>query len=434
MTDVKVALIGAGSFVFGPSVIAQAFRDNRMDGLELALVDLDAETVNLMAGVGVRVARDAGLTRSRVTAHTDRSAALDGADFVIHSASPQIARRHQMDREIAARFAPGHLVTEFGGIAGISYSLRQIALVEEIAADMRRLCPDAWLLDVANPLPRVCQAAHEAGVKTAGFCSVSLGGYGMLWRLLRGEPLTYPFTAAREALDVLPGGVNHLSWFTSVRDRATGRDLYPEIRERLASGGTTGSPRADALCRETGFLLAVADDHTQDFLAPDGSGREHLPYHGGPDERARRIALLRAVAEGTEAADGLLAKPAWERPLDFVAAITDNKVKASLPSLNLINAAEQVPELPRGVFAETPCTVTADGPRSIPLSLPPTVAPYCTAAAGVSDAIVRAARERRRDLVHTAVDLDPTVTDKAAGRAALDACLEAHADLLPTYT
>src|SRR5579871_1233293 len=152
MTSLIVAVIGAGSYVFGPSVLDQSILQHRLDGLELALMDPDHEVLERMAGVGRRMARDTGVD-TRLTTHTDRATALNGAAFVICSASPQMQRRFRMDCEIVDRYLPDHLVTEFGGIAGISYTLRQIALIEGIAADMRRLCPDAWLLNVANPLP-----------------------------------------------------------------------------------------------------------------------------------------------------------------------------------------------------------------------------------------------------------------------------------------
>ena len=48
----KVALIGAGSFVFGPSILHETIVTHRLDDVELALVDLDSEAVELMAGVG----------------------------------------------------------------------------------------------------------------------------------------------------------------------------------------------------------------------------------------------------------------------------------------------------------------------------------------------------------------------------------------------
>ena len=176
MSQAKAAIIGAGSFVFGPSVLKQAIIKHRLDGLELAMMDPNRAAVELMAGVGRRMARELGV-KATITSHTDRETTLDGADFVICSAARELWRRFEMDCAIIRRHCPDHLITEFGGIAGISYSLRQIALIQEIVGDMKRLCPKAWLLDVANPLPRVAQAAHEEGVPTAGFCSVALSAY-----------------------------------------------------------------------------------------------------------------------------------------------------------------------------------------------------------------------------------------------------------------
>src|SRR5690348_2670426 len=48
----KTVLIGAGSFVFGPSMLSQTLLEHRLDDLHLALVDVDGEVAELMAGVG----------------------------------------------------------------------------------------------------------------------------------------------------------------------------------------------------------------------------------------------------------------------------------------------------------------------------------------------------------------------------------------------
>jgi alpha-galactosidase/6-phospho-beta-glucosidase family protein len=93
----------------------------------------------------------------------------------------------------------------------------------------------------------------------------------------------------------------------------------------------------------------------------------------------------------------------------------------------------QIPNLPRSVFVETPCTVTRDGPVPHTVELPSTVLPLCLRTALVTDTIVQAALLRKRVLVHQAVELDPTVQEKLAGIRAIDTCLEAHADLLPRY-
>ena len=106
--------------------------------------------------------------------------------------------------------------------------------------------------------------------------------------------------------------------------------------------------------------------------------------------------------------------------------------RTEFEALNLVNE-RRIADLPPSVFVETPAVVDAFGPTPIPVSLPPAALPYAQSAAAVTDAIVRAALTRSREMVHQAVVLDPTVTDKPAGIAAIDECLTAHADLLPPY-
>ncbi len=432
MHGLKIALIGVGSFVFGPSMLSQVILEHRLEHIELALVDIDAEVVELMAGVGRRMAQqeDVDLT---ISAHTQRADALQGANFVISSIVREGFKRFYMDYQIIQRYLPGHPATEFGGIAGISNSLRQIALISELAADMRQYCPDALLLNVSNPLPRVCQAAQTLGISTLGFCSVSLQAYSMAWQLLQGEPLSYPFTAARERWSITTAGLNHFVWLLNFHDRASGEDLLPTLRRALAEGKSTGNPVSEALARETGYPLLPYDDHTRDFLRPSKttSSQEEAPIHGSPLQREQRIELLQRVASGAENIEVLLSNPSWERPIDVVVALRGGQ-SITLHSLDMTNTG-QISNLPQGIFVETPCTITQSGLNPLQVTLPESVLPLTQRTAQVSNTIVQAALERRRDLVHLAVELDPTIEDKVAGLQAIDACLEAHADVLPQY-
>ena len=72
MAGCKVALIGAGSYVFGPSVLDQAILQHALPGLHLALVDVDGETLGLMANVGRRMARETGVNTPHHHAHGTR--------------------------------------------------------------------------------------------------------------------------------------------------------------------------------------------------------------------------------------------------------------------------------------------------------------------------------------------------------------------------
>jgi alpha-galactosidase len=433
MARLKIAVVGVGSFVFGPSILHQVIIEQRLDGIELALVDIDAEIVELMANVGRQMAQQAAV-QIDISTHTSHAAAFEGADFVICSVARQGFKRFEMDYHISQRYLPGHLVTEFGGIAGISNSLRQIAMILELADDMHRYCPDAWLLDIANPLPRVCQAAHAYGIKTLGFCSVSQLAYSMTWQIFYGESLSYPFTRARERWNITLAGLNHFVWLVDFKEKDTGIDLLPSLRQALAEGHTSGNPMSEALARETGYLLVPVDDHTRDFLRPDLTNMdttEHHPFHGSSADRRQRITQLQRIAQGEEGFEPLLQNPSWERPIDVIAALTFGKATA-LHSLNMINEG-QVPNLPRSVFVETPCIVTQEGITPRTVVLPESVLPLCQRTALVTDTIVQAALKHDRALVHHAVELDPTVLDTAAGIRAIDACLDAHADMLPFY-
>jgi alpha-galactosidase len=431
MSQVKVAVLGAGSFVFGPSLLKDAIAEHRLDDLELAMVDPNDLALELMASVGRRMAHELGVGL-KISSHARRTSALDGADFVICAAAQGMLRRFETDCAIIDRLSPGHMISRFGGIAGISYSLRQIALIQEICSDMRRICPNAWLLNLANPLPHISQAAHEEGVRTVGFCSVALAGYGKIWNILHQQQLDYPFEPAQSQLDVTMGGLNHFSWVLAVRDHETEEDLYPAIRESAAHNDTLHEPITQRMLAETGYLLAPGDDHVREFLAPyDPVAPRCTPGLGTLEQREQQIDLLRDVAEGRAPWQDLFDHESWEEPIDLIAAMIRGQAKR-FHALNLINRG-QLPGLPASAFVETPAIGTTAGPIAEKVQLPAAVSPLCEHTALVTDTIVRAARQQNRRLLHEAIEMDPTILDKPAAIVALDACLEAHADILPAY-
>lgn len=426
----KICLVGCGSFVFGPSVLHDALLEHRLPDLDLALVDPNIEMAQLMAGLGRQMSKSVG-GKARLTAHAHWSQALAGADFVICAAAAQLHRRFATDVEIIRRHSPGHVVTEFGGVQGISYSLRQIGLIASLAADMRRLCPRAWLLCSSNPLPRVCQAARELGIPTAGFCSNSMGGYGLVGRLMLGAEESFPWPVATTKFQMTAAGVNHFTFVLKLTNLSGGADVLGEFLAKARAAGAL-EPRTGELAARTGCWPPNGDAHMCDFLPPDGRHAGlHAASHGTAEERQARLAELRLAAAGQGGWDGLLAHRAWEKPVDLVAAMAGGR-PARFHSLNLVNRG-QIPNLPQGVFVETPASADAAGPVADPTPLPEAVARVSEPVARLTHLIVRAALERRRDLVHAAVEADPTIQDKAGGIAAMDDCLAAHADLVGIF-
>lgn len=423
----KIALIGVGSFVFGPSAIYDAIVEHNLPDLHLALVDKNLPMADLMAGVARRLARDAGRTVT-VTTHADWTDGLAGSDFVVFSAAVQLQKRFDTDIAIIRKHDPTHVITEFGGVAGTGYTLRQIALISQLAADMQRLCPDAWLLNSSNPLPRVCEAARLAGVRTAGFCSNSMGGYRTIGRLLQGWDERFPWTKGVERYDAVMAGVNHLTFLLSLIDRQTGQDVLAEFIARAKQDPQMG-PVTAKLLHDTGYLTPNNDDHIRDFLPPS----EHTTSmeqgsHGDASEREHRLQLLRGAGDGTTPVSALLDHRAWEKPIDFIAAFTGGKPMC-FHSLNLPNSG-QIPNVRRGAFVETPATVSGGTitPDTLPMPVP--VAKLTADTAELSQRTVQAAVKKDRDMLRDCINRDPTVIDKDKGWAAMEECLVANEDLI----
>src|SRR6185312_5115361 len=111
----KIAIIGAGSASFGLSSLATMLREPSLRGSTVALVDLNGEGLKLVLALAQRMNRvwDAGLT---IESHIDRSAALDGADFVV--CSIEVGPREELwqrDWEVTQRHGIHQPYAENGG-------------------------------------------------------------------------------------------------------------------------------------------------------------------------------------------------------------------------------------------------------------------------------------------------------------------------------
>jgi len=108
-------------------------------------------------------------------------------------------------------------------------------------------------------LPRLCRAVTKyTGIKVIGLCHQIGYGYGLAGIVLMDhtdvevpleimEPDTPPYpygrvfwgivgqflTRVSDVIDIKAAGLNHFTWMLDVRDRRTGEDLYPLLRERF---------------------------------------------------------------------------------------------------------------------------------------------------------------------------------------------------------
>jgi alpha-galactosidase len=418
----KVVLIGAGSYVFTPSTLYDLICDHRLPDLELWMVDPNTEIAELMAGIAHRMAERVDLSIKTYCTSTRREA-LPGAGFVTTSMAIDGVRRWHMDREVAEKHGVIDMLGELGGLGGLSYTLRQVPLMLGVAHDMEELCPDALLLNVSNPLPRIMTAITSVTkIRAYGFCNAAFGGVQGF------ENLSKILGMSLKAFEVVSAGTNHFNWLLKITASKTGDDLYPVIREKFKQGG----PSLTRHCFETyGCLPLSGDSHIGEFFPFDETlvKRGDGAFHGTADERKQRHENLTKMAAGEMEWDSLLEHRSWERPADVIHSCATREPRY-LPMLNVRNNGT-MPELADEAVVEVPCRIEQGKVRPCPVGqLPEKLADLLRVTSEVNTLAGLAAANADRDMVHAVIDKDPAIVNKEGGHKAIDELIERHRDLL----
>jgi alpha-galactosidase len=209
---IKIGVIGAGSAQFSAGFVNDLCRTEGLAGSHVTMMDIDAERVATMQKLAVRYADELGVDVT-FEATTDREAALQDADFVLNLAYVKGHYHARAVRELTAKH--GYY---YGGVnLGSWYQLR---LMLDVARDMERICPNAWLIQSGNPVFEGCTLmTRETGVKVCGLCHGHYG-YRDIAKTIGIDPDGVTWQAP---------GLNHNIWLTHFI--YNGRDAYPLIDE-----------------------------------------------------------------------------------------------------------------------------------------------------------------------------------------------------------
>ena len=221
----KVVLVGAGSREFGPASIRDLLLSDALceNGLDIVLMDLDASELPRMKAYAEAVAERLGRS-PRLSVTTRLADALPGADAVVMAIELDRYFYWAQDFHIPRTFGFPQIYGENGGPGGLFHALRNMGPCVDVARAMEEHCPEAWLLNYTNPLTKLCEAQSRlTDVRVVGLCHGVFHGIEQMARML-GVPTGQ--------LDARASGINHFTWFESVRDRETGEDLYPRLKER----------------------------------------------------------------------------------------------------------------------------------------------------------------------------------------------------------
>lgn len=460
MPAAKIIIIGAGSASFGPSTLATLIRDERLRGSELALVDLSEPALQTTARVARRMS-DAWGADMTISASTNRRDVLSGADFVI--VSIEVSPREELwrkDWEIPMRHGLRQPYAENGGPGGLMHACRQIPPFMDIVRDMEELCPDAWLINFSNPLPRITRAITKySRIKTVGKCHQINVGYALVGVLLRerygidvppdvnlhSDPANVATNhllanAAREHISIKSAGLNHFIWLLDVRDKHTGEDLYPVLRAALPDAPPTLEPFSMELFRIFGYCPIPGDTHlveylpyTHDPLARPWETYAIPLYNWGDNELARTMmqTLMQQMAAGEKSVAGMRDAES-EGAIELIAAIAGDENFYD-ETVNIPNHGA-ISNLPDDTIVEVPALVSGMGVQGVNVGpLPKGIAELCRREAALVEMVVDTAVSGDRNLALQTLLLDPMINDIGRARAILDDYLREFAPYLPQF-
>ena len=437
----KITFMGAGSTVFVRNVIGDCMCVDSLKDAEYALYDIDGERLKESLFI-LEAMRDTMGTKARFSCHVgieNRKKALENADFVINAIQVGFYEPCTvLDFEIPKKFGLRQTIGDTLGIGGISRALRTIPVLEDFARDMEEVCPKAWLLNYTNPMAMLTGYLQLCTpIQTVGLChSVQVCAKSLL------ETLDMPLSLLEGRTELI-AGINHMAWLLKFEDK-NGRDLYPEIKERirdkLEDPSCTNKVRLDYI-RNFGYYCTESSEHNAEYSPyyikekyPELITRYNVPLDEYPRRCREQIASWKEEYESLKK-NGV--RP-HTRSVEYASRIIE-AMATNVPyqmNGNVINDGF-ITNLPNDACVEVPCTVDRNGIRGqIVGPLPVQCAAMNQTNVNVQLLTIEAARTKKKEHIYQAAMLDPHTAaelDIDTIRRMVDELVEAHGDYLKMY-
>ena len=436
MSSPKIVIVGAGGYVFPLRLAVDILSFPELQAATLTLYDLHE---GRLARTGERVKRvvENNTLKAKVEMTTHRRKALKGADYVIVAFQVGGVEAYAHDVEIPRKYGMDQCVGDTLGPGGVFRGLRSIGALTEIARDMLDVCPDALMIQYANPMAMNCWATNAMGIKTVGLCHSVQGTSAMLIKRAG---------YAREDVAFKCGGINHQAWFTKFADK-DGTDIYPKIRETMFAQNPSPFEAASGEGRGTSTKLIQRgmdhqdnDEHyyfervrteimrTFGFFHTESShhGSEYTPWFRKDAKTIKayiskrwdyfQISKSYQNQEQQDYLDDIINGP-LKRSEEYGALIihsmeTDEKrvIYGNVPNDGLPGAkgALTIGNLPSNACVEVACLVDRNGIQpTMHGPLPPQCAAVNRTNINVQELAVLGGMTGDKDAVHQAIALDP---------------------------
>lgn len=432
---IKIVTIGGGSSYTPEFVEGLINRYAEVPVRELWLVDIEAgwEKLEIVGQLAKRMVEKAG---SPMDVHLtlDRREALKDADFVTTQLRVGLLDARIKDERIPLKH--GVIGQETNGAGGLFKALRTIPVLMDIANDMQRLCPEAWLINFTNPAGMVTEALikYSDHNKVIGVCNVPINMKFSIASLLDEKP---------ENIHITFGGLNHMLYGLDVH--VHGESRMNEVIELMSNPETQLTMKnIIPLPWEEQFLKALqaipSPYHRYYYKTDEMLNKELAEYNEGKT-RAEVVKEMESDLFELYKNPDLNIKPPQlanrggayysDTACNLISSIYTDK--GDVQTLNVKNNGA-ISSLPDNTVVEVNCIVTSHGP--VPLSvgeLPAAVKGLVEQIKSFELTAVEAAVTGSYDKALLALCINPLVNSDKKAKVILDEMLEAHKDYLPQF-
>ncbi|UCD51753.1 MAG: alpha-galactosidase [Phycisphaerales bacterium] len=258
MPKPKIAMIGAGSLIFCKTLTMDILATEALQDVEICLMNRTRPKLDKMEEFVKKVVKENKLP-TKVTATLDRREALDGAAYVINMIQVGGVDAFRMDYEIPIKYGVNQCIADSIGPGGIFRALRTIPVLADMSWDMNELCPNAILLNYANPMGANCSAlGRVAEVQFIGLC------HGVQTTL---DLISRYVDVPKDQVDFTCAGINHMAWFLSLSDKRDGRDLYPILKENIEKPEYYVNEKVRCeVMRHFGYFMTESTGHLSEYV------------------------------------------------------------------------------------------------------------------------------------------------------------------------
>jgi alpha-galactosidase len=431
----KLAMIGAGSLVFGKTLMSDFLATPALKGSEYRLMALTHRRLDKMHHFVKRMIAD-NKVEATVKATTDRREALRGADYVVVMIQAGGVTEFRQDYEIPLKYGVDQCIGDTLNPGGVFRALRHIPALIEIARDMQELCPNAVLFNYANPMAMCCWALGRVpGLQFVGLC------HGVQTTM----DLIASYTGVKkDEIDYLAAGINHMAWFLKLEHQ--GKDLYPILKRNFEKPGYYVNEKVRAeVMRHFGYFMTESTGHLSEYLPYFRKNQKALdlycdePAFGGESGAYYKYCAM--LAEKFSATDPLSIESTMlgPRSAEYCSHVIEAHETGEVFRLNgNIRNDGYIKNLPDGCCVEVPIYVDRMGLHpSVVGRLPPQCAALNMTNVLVQELTVEASFSGDPELVMQAVAMDPltaSVLTLDEIRRMVAEMLEAEAPYLPQFT